>query len=126
MDRSQRVDMLLECALFECEELPWRGPGWGRSLTRHGTHIGGPRPLSTTGDGMLLVLEAMQKRGYMVELTVYPDGAATCKMRHFATPRRDAPDWVDAPGAPGAVVLAALKALGVEVREGDDGSSAAR
>lgn len=89
-------------------------------LSLHGTGTGSyhiPR-YSSTGDGMLLVVEAMRGRGYRVEVDVLPPEANTVEyaVRVKVTKFSSLMAVVDhAPTAPRAVALAALRALGVEV-----------
>lgn len=71
-----------------------------------------PLPLSSTGDGMLLVLEAMRERGYTVDLNT---GGQAFRWAHVmrATPRAfEQWDHISADSLPMAVALAAKAALG--------------
>lgn len=67
---------------------------------------------STTWAGMGLVIEAMGKRGYMAEITIYPDGTAGAKFRLFEHRLQKGLAWEDALTVFRAVALAALMALG--------------
>lgn len=73
-----------------------------------------------TGDGMLQVIEAMRRKGWLFELGDWPDG--TTRYAVFRLPTVDAmhEDWAAAYSATAgtaqmAVALAACAALGVDV-----------
>ncbi len=104
--RAQAICGCCPPAPDEVLALPHAIPGWANI-----------RPYSTTGDGMLLVIEAMRgKYGLKghngFTLMRQGDQKWYCEF--------PAPTWEDAMAdtAPMAVSLAALKALGVEVSDG--------
>lgn len=120
--RERLIDALLEVHLFGAEELPWKGLGWARSIKRNGTFVGGPRRLSTTWDGMGLVIEAMRGRGWRSVQHAWalsspapllaPNRAGF--FRGFASEGTARQGIADADTLPMAVALAALAALGIE------------
>lgn len=77
-----------------------------------------PSPYSTSGDGMLAVMEAMRAKGWGYRITATRNGG-TVHVWFAEFPQ----SWDDVtpasgPSAPRAVAIAALRALGVEVPGG--------
>lgn len=75
---------------------------------------------STTGDGMLVVVEEMRKRGHPGRVSWGPDASYGAwfweRVAHVGEREEDIRVYFDADHSlPRAVCLAALKALGVEV-----------
>lgn len=71
-----------------------------------------PRPYSTTGDGLLAVVEKMRERGFWVSLTTrrIAGDDFLAKAWNFDVERT-----AEDPSAPRAVAISALRAIGVTV-----------
>ena len=74
-------------------------------------HIATGEKLSSSWNGMRLVVEEMQRRGFRVRMA---DQITLWKARFFDMSTDLPTSWVNAETAPHAVALAAVKALGGE------------
>lgn len=111
---ARAVDQLLEQHLWGHEPVPHK-----RHYVWECIHIPGGvahevRFLSTTYEGMGLVLDAMRERGWLLTLHLLADGSAQAWFNPINILLKPS-GYLREATAPAAVALAALRALGVEV-----------